>query len=93
MGWLLVLDHMNSRNRKTLEAIFTDPVSGSIQWRLIESLLVSLGAVLVEGSGSRVSFLLNGRRADFHRPHPGKEALRYRVRAVKELLEKAGIQP
>jgi hypothetical protein len=83
---------MNSRNRKTLEAIFTDPVSGSIQWRLIESLLVSLGAVLVEGSGSRVSFLLNGRRADFHRPHPGKEALRYRVLAVRELLEKAGVQ-
>lgn len=84
---------MNSRNRKTLVAVFTDPVNGSIQWRLIETLLVSLGALLVEGSGSRVSFLLNGRRADFHRPHPGKEALRYRVRAVRELLEKAGIQP
>ena len=84
---------MNSRNRKTLEAVFTDPVNGAIQWRLIETLLVSLGALLVEGSGSRVSFLLNGRRADFHRPHPGKEALRYRVRAVRELLEKAGIQP
>jgi HicA-like toxin of HicAB toxin-antitoxin system len=84
---------MDSRNRKTLEAIFADPVSGSVSWRLIESLLVSLGAVLVEGSGSRVSFLLNGRRADFHRLHPSKEALKYRVRAVRELLEKAGIQP
>ena len=83
---------MNSRNRKVLEAILSDPINGSIQWRLIESLLVSLGAVLVEGSGSRISFLLNGRRADFHRPHPGKEALRYRVRAVRELLEKAGVQ-
>jgi len=84
---------MNSRNCKTLEAIFTDPINGSIQWRLIESLLVSAGAMMVEGSGSRVSFLINGRRADFHRPHPGKEALRYRVSAVRELLEKAGIQP
>ena len=84
---------MNSRNRNTLKAIFADPVNGAIQWRLIESMLVSLGAVLVEGSGSRISFLLNGRRADFHRPHPGKEALRYRVRAVRELLEKAGIMP
>lgn len=84
---------MNSRSHKTLEAIFTDPVNGSIQWRLIESLLVSLGAILIEGSGSRVSFLLSGRRADFHRPHPGKEALRYRVRAVRELLEKVGIKP
>ncbi len=84
---------MNSRNRTTLETIFTDPVSGSLQWRLIESLLVSLGAVLVEGRGSRVCFVLNGRRADFHRPHPGKEALRYRVRAVREFLEKAGVTP
>jgi hypothetical protein len=88
-----MIKNMNSRNRKILVAVFTDPVNGAIQWRLIEALLVSLGATLVEGSGSRVSFLLNGRRADFHRPHPGKEALRYRVRAVRELLEKAGIQP
>ena len=84
---------MNSRNRKILEAIFADPISGSIHWRLIETLLFSLGAMMIEGSGSRVSFLLNGRRADFHRPHPGKEALRYRVRAARELLEKAGVQP
>jgi len=88
-----MIKNMNSRNRKTLESVFADPVNGAIQWRMIETLLVSLGALLVEGSGSRVSFLLNGRRADFHRPHPGKEALRYRVRAVRELLEKAGIQP
>jgi len=88
-----MIKNMSSRNRKTLEAVFTDPVNGAIQWHLIETLLVSLGALLVEGSGSRVSFLLNGRRADFRRPHPGKEALRYRVRAVRELLEKAGIQP
>ena len=89
----VTLELMNSRNRKILKAIFTDPVIGAIQWRLIESLLMSLGAIFVEGSGSRVSFLLNGRRADFHRPHPGKEALRYRVKAVREFLEKAGIEP
>jgi len=28
-----------------------------------------------------------------HRPHPGKQALRYRVWAVRELIEKAGINP
>ena len=28
-----------------------------------------------------------------HRPHPGNEALRYRVLAVREFIEKVGIKP
>lgn len=84
---------MNSRHHKTLEVIFSDPVTGNVEWRRVEALLLALGAEMIEGSGSRVTFLLNDRRADFHRPHPGREALRYRVRAVRELLEKAGIKP
>ncbi len=46
---------------------------------------------MIEGSGSRVTFILNDQRADFHRPHPGKEALRYRVRDVRTFLERAGV--
>lgn len=84
---------MNSKHRKTLEAIFAEPVPGNIEWRRIEALLLAAGAEMVEGSGSRVTFLLAGRRADFHRPHPGKEALRYRVQAVREFLAKTGIKP
>ncbi|MFN3075478.1 MAG: type II toxin-antitoxin system HicA family toxin [Alphaproteobacteria bacterium] len=84
---------MNSKHRRTLEAIFAEPTSGSIEWRRVEALFLALGADLVESGGSRMTVLLNGCRADFHRPHPGKEALRYRVRAARELLEKAGIKP
>ena len=84
---------MNAKHRKTLEAIFSTPVNGNIEWRKIEALLLTLGAQMIEGEGSRVTFLLHGKRADFHRPHPGKEALRYRVRAVREFLEYAGIKP
>ena len=84
---------MNARHRATLETIFTDPVSGTVEWRRIEALFVALGAEIVEGSGSRMTVLLHGRRADFHRPHPGKEALRYRVKAAREFLEKAGVKP
>lgn len=79
---------MNAKQRKTLEAIFTLPVSGNLEWRKVESLLLALGAEMVEGSGSRVTFFLNGRRADFHRPHPGNEALRYRVKAPVNSLSK-----
>lgn len=84
---------MNSQQRKTLFAIFADPVNGNIEWRSIESLLVALGCQVIEGSGSRVTFILNGQRADFHRPHPGKEALRYRVKDVREFLRRAGVTP
>jgi len=84
---------MNSRHRRTLDLIFADPASGNAEWRKIEALLIALGAQIIEGSGSRITVLLNDRRADFHRPHPGKEALRYRIKATRELLEKAGIKP
>ena len=84
---------MNTKQRKTVSAIFADPINGNIEWRSIESLLVALECQVIEGSGSRVTFILNGQRADFHRPHPGKEALRYRVKDVREFLQKAGVTP
>ena len=85
--------NMNSKQRKTLSAIFQDPVNGNIEWRQIESLLLGLGCEVIEGSGSRVTFILNGQRADFHRPHPCKEALRYRVKDVRTFLQRAGVTP
>lgn len=73
--------------------MFTDPVNGNVEWRHIEALLLALGATKDEGQGSAVTFFLHGRRIDLHRPHPNKEALRYRVKAVREFLTNAGIQP
>lgn len=84
---------MNSKHQKTLTLLFSDPVSGNIEWRKIEALLLALGAVSTERAGSAVSFVLNGVRADFHRPHPDKEALRYRVKDARSFLTKAGIKP
>ena len=68
-----------------------DPVNGNIEWTRIESLLVSLGCRVIEGPGSAVTFEHEGRKANFHRPHPAREALRYRVRAAREYLEKLGV--
>lgn len=82
---------MNSQHRGTLRAIFSQPVPANLEWRRIEALFLALGAKMAKGSGSRVAFVLNGRRADFHRPHPGKEAKRYQVRAAREFLEAAGV--
>jgi hypothetical protein len=84
---------MNTRQRQTLHAIFTDPVSATIPWRAVESLFQALGGEVTEGNGSRVRVALNGRRAVFHRPHPEPTCPRYVVRNVREFLMEAGIRP
>ncbi len=84
---------MNSKHRKTLEAIFSDPINGNLEWSRIEALLLTVGCRIIEGNGSAVTFEKDGRRANFHRPHPRKEALKYRVKDVREFLMKLGITP
>jgi hypothetical protein len=82
---------MNSKHRNTLSAIFSHPTPGSLEWRRIEALFVALNAKVIEGDGSRVSFIINDEKGDFHRPHPGKEAKRYQVRNAKVFLTRAGV--
>ncbi|MFM2450648.1 MAG: hypothetical protein RIS44_3098 [Pseudomonadota bacterium] len=84
---------MNSAHRKILLAVFSDPVNGALEWRRIEALLVAVGCKVIEGSGSSVTFEKDGLRAYFHRPHPAKEALRYRVRDVRQFLQSIGVKP
>ncbi len=86
-----IITGMNSKQRQTLSASFANPINGNIEWRHIESLLIALECQVVEGSGSRVTFILNDQRVDLHRPHPGKEALRYRVKDVRKFLQRAGV--
>lgn len=84
---------MNKAHRKTLNDIFSQPVPATLEWRRIESLFVTLGAEMVEGSGSRVRFVLNGVISTFHRPHPAKEAKPYQVKDARIFLENAGVKP
>ena len=84
---------MNSKQRKTLDLVWVDPVNGNLEWARIESLLKSLGCRVVEGAGSSVTVEWQGMKLTLHRPHPGKEALRYRVMAAREFLERMGIKP
>ena len=64
----------------------------NIEWREIEALFKTAGAIAIEGSGSRVRFVLGDVVATFHRPHPKKEAKPYQVRDARLFLNKAGIQ-
>ena len=84
---------MNRTHRKTLATVFAAPISGNIEWRKIETLFKASGYEIIEGSGSRIAVSHEGRKATFHRPHPGKDALRYQIRAAREFLESIGVTP
>ena len=84
---------MNTKHRKTLRAVFTTPTSPSIVFSDIEALLVALGGQVHEREGSRVKITIKGEQWRCHRPHPGKEAKRYQVEEIRELLERIGEQP
>lgn len=84
---------MNSKHRKTLQALFADPVPRTLEWEAIESLLKAVGCETVEGSGSAVKFKHGTLIASFHRPHPQKETKRYQILDAREFLGRLGVRP
>ena len=84
---------LRSKHRKTLRAIYENPVRATIKWADIETLLGALGAEVSEGRGSRVRVYLNGVRAVFHRPHPEPDTDKGAIKSVRRFLSEAGIQP
>ena len=82
---------MNKKHKKTLQEIFKNPVSSSVVWKDIETMLVSLGAEISEGSGSRVRIAFNGIKAVFHRPHPKKETDKGALKSMRRFLQNAGV--
>lgn len=83
---------MDNKHKRTLIAIYEDPVKANITWADIESLFVALGAEVTEGRGSRVRVALNGIRAVFHRPHPEPETDKGAVKSVRRFLLEAGVK-
>ena len=83
---------MNTKHKKTLNAIFDDPPRSNVLWKDIESMLNALGAEISEGRGSRVRIALNGIRAVFHRPHPGNEIDKGSLKSMRRFLMEAGVK-
>ncbi|NQU25067.1 MAG: type II toxin-antitoxin system HicA family toxin [Candidatus Nealsonbacteria bacterium] len=82
-----------AKHDKVLKDVFHEPTKGNVAWIDIESLVKHNGGEMHEGAGSRVRFCLNGVRAVFHRPHPGKEAGKRTVESVRTFLTNAGVVP
>ena len=84
---------MKRKHQKTLESLFSRPVSANIKWRDIEALFTALGAVLIEREGSRVEVFLFCEVRVFHRPHPRPDTDKGAVATVREWLKENEVAP
>mgnify|MGYP001187688274 FL=1 len=84
---------MKRKHQKTLEAVFTRPVSANVQWHDIEALFVELGAEISEREGSRVAVVLFGEVRVFHRPHPSPSTDKGALASIRKWLEQHGVSP
>lgn len=85
--------NMNTKQHKTLAAIFKKPTPVGLEWRAIASLIKALGGKIRYGDGSKVRIDLKGESINIHSPHPQKELQRYATRLVRELLTQTGDLP
>jgi hypothetical protein len=84
---------MKRQHQKTLNALYSRPVSANIQWRDIEALLIELGAEISEREGSRVAVVLFDEVRVFHRPHPSPDTDKGAVASVRKWFEQHGVVP
>ena len=84
---------MKHKHQKTLELIFSRPVSANIKWRDIEALFIELGAEISEREGSRIGVRLFGDRRVFHRPHPSPSTDKGAVASIREWLKANEVTP
>ena len=82
---------MKRKHQKTLEAIFSHPLSANIQWRDIEALFQELGAEISEREGSRIAVVLFSEVRVFHRPHPSPNTDKGAVASIRKWLEQHGV--
>ena len=84
---------MQRKHQRTLELIFTRPVSGSVKWRDVEALFMALGGDVSEREGTRVGVKLFADRRVFHRPHPSPDTDKAAVESIRKWLETHGVKP
>ena len=88
MGDAAMSHHLN-----LLQAIFHDPISGSIHWREVESLLIHLGANIEPSHGARFHVVLNKVEGFLYHPHHGGICNKQEIKHVREFLAHAGVSP
>jgi len=84
---------MKRKHQRTLELIFSSPVSGTLPRRDIEALVQELGGEVSETAGSRVAVVLFGEVKVFHRRHPSPDTDKGAVASIRKWLVEHGVSP
>jgi len=84
---------MKRKHQKTLERIFSHPVSANIKWKDIEALFSTLGAELIEREGSRIEVFLFKEVRVYHRPHPIPDTDKGAVASIRKWLKENEVLP
>ena len=81
-----------SKLSKIKEKIKRDPVVRDFTWIELNSLLIALGYIKKEGSGSRVKFFhkQTNHPIFLHKPHPGNEIKPRTLKIIRDELERIG---
>lgn len=88
-SWLVVPYHSTmASDNVTLDQIRR--LNAGLHWKKVEALFKKLGAEVYEGTGSTVTFVLDGRKLTVDRPHPRRECGRGLVKRVRSFLEGLG---
>lgn len=83
--------HLDSRNRDTVEKIFSHPASGNVEWRHVLSLLERVGTVAEEHNG-KVKVELGPETEVLHPPR-GKDVDKQTIVDLRRMLAQAGFAP
>ena len=83
---------MNTKQERTLRAIFEIPTRSDIRYSDLMSLFKALGGKVQERSGSRVAVKLGERKFSIHRPHPGQIIGKKTVEDIRSRLIGLGIE-
>ena len=84
---------MKNKHKEIVAKLFEVPTRCDINWDDVINLFESLGAVIIQGSGSRIKIVYHGAPVFLHRPHPGKCLKQYMVKNVRQFLQGKEIQP
>jgi len=84
---------MKRQHQRTLERIFSHPVSANIKWQDIEALFNFLGAELIEREGSRVEVFLFNEVRVYHRLHPRPNTEKGAIASIKKWLKENEVLP
>ncbi len=84
---------MSHKPQKTLEQLFSHPISMNIHWRDVVHLFESLGAEVHVVHGGREKVRLNGQEHTFHIPHSKSLDSKDEIVQIRHFLESAGVTP